>query len=140
MDPRRETNTHTHKWRDRQTARQTDRQQGILYGLLVCVCFAMKGFKRGGKKSSKKTVKTIRKGGPVKFAHVSQREEELMQKWRKEGKTMDDIQSLTGRSKDTIAKHTDHAQPLFTLRHQSANSTLAFYIYAAPSSDPMFLC
>ena len=64
----------------------------------------MKGFRRGGKK-------TVRKCGPVKLAHVSHREEELMQKWCKQGKAMNEIQSLTDRSKDTIAKHTDHAQP-----------------------------
>ena len=47
----------------------------------------------------------------MKFAHVSHREEELMQKLCKQGNSMNEIQLLTDKSKDTIAKHTDHARP-----------------------------
>ena len=73
--------------------------------------------KRGGKRNiSKLGVKKCsrqagRKGCLAKFSQASQREEELMQKWRKDGKSMGDIHLLIGRSKDTISKHTDNAQP-----------------------------
>ena len=40
------------------------------------------------------------------YAQVSDREVDLMRKWRKEGRSLTDIQGLTGRSRQTIIDHT----------------------------------
>lgn len=40
------------------------------------------------------------------YKQVTDREEELMRKWRKEGRPYSDIMSLTGRSKQTVVDHT----------------------------------
>ena len=58
---------------------------------------AMKASKRGTKKP------------PAPKHQVTAREEELIVQLRKEGKSMGDIYSLTGRSTDTISNHTDNA-------------------------------